>query len=478
MPLPTRGGGRHRVPHLLAGFSASDGAAGRMSCRGGKQDAAALEGHPVPPLRGFARRRTRLGRALGLATAMMFLLVPAASAEPPANDDFANREVLSGSLPIEVSRSNVEATKESGEFIPSGPAPAGHSIWFEWEAQGTGWVTIGACDDAFPTILAIFTGIELEHLTPVVTGNANEGPDCPYSQRQYTFKAIDGTTYVIAVDGNIFHMPEAPTPVTEGEVILRIEETSPPLNDDFADATTLEAPIDEEPGGSRFYFAHSQGHNWKATMETGEPFYGTGSGASVWYSWTAPESGKYLFGGPCCGSGLNWSLYAGSSIGELTQILAATGSAEVMVTQGTTFRIAVWGTPDLTTGEPAMGSFSFFISAQLPPLPQTSSTKGDSSPPASSSPDLTPPDTRIRKSALKRMPPIWILHFSSTEPGSTFECKLDKRPFAKCGSSKTFKHAKPGRHTLKVRAVDPSGNVDPSPAVAHFAVRGKAPGKR
>jgi hypothetical protein len=71
------------------------------------------------------------------------------------------------------------------------------------------------------------------------------------------------------------------------------------------------------------------------------------------------------------------------------------------------------------------------------------------------------------------MPPIWIFHFSSTEPGSTFECKLDKRPFAKCGSSKMFKHAKPGRHTLKVRAVDPSGNVDPSPAVARFRSRAR-----
>src|SRR4051794_3676471 len=116
------------------------------------------------------------------------LVLPAVAAAAPANDDFAARELLSGSLPIEVQRSNVGATKEPGEFIP-GLGPAGHSIWFEWEATSTGWVTIGACDDEFPTVLGLFTGTEVDKLTPVASGNADEGPDCPYSQRQYTFKA-------------------------------------------------------------------------------------------------------------------------------------------------------------------------------------------------------------------------------------------------------------------------------------------------
>jgi hypothetical protein len=198
-----------------------------------------------------AGRGIRVLCVLALASVGLLLPSSTALAAAPANDDFANREVLSGSLPIEVSRSSVEATKESGEFIP-GLAPAGHSIWFEWETQGAGWVTVGACDDEFPTILAVFTGTELGHLTPAASGNADEGPDCPYSQRQYTFKAMSGAKYVIAVDGNTFHMPEAPPPVTEGEVTLRIEETPSPPNDDFSEATAMEAPIEEEPGGSSF----------------------------------------------------------------------------------------------------------------------------------------------------------------------------------------------------------------------------------
>jgi hypothetical protein len=201
--------------------------------------------------------------------ALALVLPASALAAPPANDDFANRQVLSGTLPIEVTGSNAEATKEEGEFIPSGPAPAGHSVWFEWEAEADGWVSIGACDNEFPTILAVFTGTALNALTPAANGNGSEGPDCPYSGRQLTFKAVSGTKYVIAVDGNVFHLPEGPAPVTEGSIKLKIAPTPVPANDAFADATPVQGEIIEELGGRRFYFAAVKGFNWTATTERG-----------------------------------------------------------------------------------------------------------------------------------------------------------------------------------------------------------------
>jgi hypothetical protein len=285
----------------------------------------------------------------------LLLVAPSAFASPPANDDFGNREVLSGTLPLEGTHTNVEATKEAGEFIP-GLSPAGHSVWYEWEAISSGWVTIGACDSEFPSTVAIFTGAAVDELTQIASGNPAEGPDCPSQQRQYTFRAQSGAKYEIAVDGNSFYMPPGEPPSTQGTFTLRIEATPPPPNDGFANATVLDAPIEEEPGGARFYLANALGYNWGATTEAGEPFYGTGAGASIWYSWTAPESGTYRFNGPCCGSGLNWGLYVGESLAQLSQILAATGSAEVSLLGGTTYRIAVYGTPDLATGEPTMAS--------------------------------------------------------------------------------------------------------------------------
>ena len=53
--------------------------------------------------------------------------------------------------------------------------------------------------------------------------------------------------------------------------------------------------------------------------------------------------------------------------------------------------------------------------------------------------------------------------FSSTETGSSFKCKLDRKAFKPCSSPRTVK-VKPGKHTFQVAAVDSAGNRDLSPA--------------
>jgi DNA-binding beta-propeller fold protein YncE len=61
--------------------------------------------------------------------------------------------------------------------------------------------------------------------------------------------------------------------------------------------------------------------------------------------------------------------------------------------------------------------------------------------------------------------------FSSSEPGSTFRCKLDSGPYSACTPPKTTQHLADGTHTFRVRATDPSGNTDPTPATRKFTVR-------
>ena len=63
--------------------------------------------------------------------------------------------------------------------------------------------------------------------------------------------------------------------------------------------------------------------------------------------------------------------------------------------------------------------------------------------------------------------------FTSNESGSTFQCKLDGKPFRACRSPFTTKPLPLGRHTFKVRARDKSGNLDPSPASYGFRVIAK-----
>jgi len=62
--------------------------------------------------------------------------------------------------------------------------------------------------------------------------------------------------------------------------------------------------------------------------------------------------------------------------------------------------------------------------------------------------------------------------FEANEPGSVFLCRLDGKPFDLCGSPKRYKHLEPGRHTFEVRAVDPAGHADASPAKKRFLVLG------
>ena len=62
--------------------------------------------------------------------------------------------------------------------------------------------------------------------------------------------------------------------------------------------------------------------------------------------------------------------------------------------------------------------------------------------------------------------------FTSSEAGSTFRCKLDRRPVRPCGSPKKYRKLKPGKHVFEVSAIDSAGNRDRTPATRRFRVLG------
>jgi CSLREA domain-containing protein len=87
--------------------------------------------------------------------------------------------------------------------------------------------------------------------------------------------------------------------------------------------------------------------------------------------------------------------------------------------------------------------------------------------------DKTPPQTTIRKGPKKGAKAGTVkFKFVSSEPGSTFQCKLDKRPFKPCKPPKAYKGLKAGKHVFKVWAIDKAGNVDPTPAKKKFKLVG------
>ena len=87
------------------------------------------------------------------------------------------------------------------------------------------------------------------------------------------------------------------------------------------------------------------------------------------------------------------------------------------------------------------------------------------------SPDTDAPETTITQDAPKRIDATKVtFRFVSDELGSTFACKLDKKRFKPCDSPEKLKRLDQGKHKFKVRATDPAGNVDTSPAKDKFRV--------
>jgi hypothetical protein len=100
--------------------------------------------------------------------------------------------------------------------------------------------------------------------------------------------------------------------------------------------------------------------------------------------------------------------------------------------------------------------------ASAGPPPGQTPAQQDPPPPAPA--DTQPPETAIGKHPSKTTRSRKAkFTFSSSEPGASFRCKLDNKAVKACRSPFAT-NVKPGKHKLAVQAVDPAGNVDPTPA--------------
>lgn len=85
-------------------------------------------------------------------------------------------------------------------------------------------------------------------------------------------------------------------------------------------------------------------------------------------------------------------------------------------------------------------------------------------------PSLGPPNTSVKSGprgrSTNRRPRF---AFGSNQAGSTFICRLDKQKFHACKAKVTFR-VKPGHHVVRVKAVGPTGLLDPTAAKRSFVV--------
>ena len=140
---------------------------------------------------------------------------------------------------------------------------------------------------------------------------------------------------------------------------------APPPNDDFANAEPLTGMSDS-----------ASGTNVEATVEAGEPDHEGGSGASVWYRWTAPRTGPFWVG--TCGSDFDTVLavYTGTAVDDLEHVAGNDQSGGIncpttsqsesffQAVEGVTYSIAVAGS-DFGFGA-ATGNVQVSLQQSLP----------------------------------------------------------------------------------------------------------------
>jgi hypothetical protein len=144
----------------------------------------------------FLAQTDALGEATFLNIDDVSLLVGTAD-EIPSNDDFTNRIFFAtNTVSATGAAINTFASKEPGEPNHGGNV-GGKSVWWSWTAPSIGTLTLDTTGSSFTTLLGVYTGSSLGHLTQVASSNGNNlgGP------AKVKVKVTPGTQYQIAVDG-------------------------------------------------------------------------------------------------------------------------------------------------------------------------------------------------------------------------------------------------------------------------------------
>ena len=266
---------------------------------------------------------------------------------PPPNDHFADRTVLT-SGPQSVSATTSLATRQSGEPVHGNLTTGGRSIWWSWTAPATGRVTFTSSGGTFLATLALYNGSALNTLTAVPVQRQSIGVTC-----DIIASVTAGVTYEIAADADFGF--SGPFNLTVGQLI------PVPANDSFAGRFVANA--------NQLQF----GTTVNAGAEAGEILEPLSQGNTVWWTWTAPSSGRWRI--DASGSTIQpyIGLYSGSYVTSLTQIARTTWFNPALpnrlvfkASAGEVFQIALSSLGELFSASDLEGEVSFNIETSGP----------------------------------------------------------------------------------------------------------------
>lgn len=273
------------------------------------------------------------------------IVTSAASAAPPANDNFSAAQTVGPVLPVTVPASNVDATAEVGEpDIFSNAVSA--SVWYRWIAPAATTAVVDLCQAGFDGSsspfekIAVRTGASL--LAQVLVAETS-------GRCLLRFNAVGGTTYNIQVD----YGPD------QGNFTFRLRNLAPPANDNFASRTVVNPNLPVTVPGT----------NLDSGWEAGEPaaLGGVSQSRSIWYSWTPATSGRVRIDTCQKNSIVGASnqvmvVYTGNTLGTLASVTQSNNCEfDFTAVAGTPYAIAYSGTNQ--------GEMNFLLSLSAAPPP-------------------------------------------------------------------------------------------------------------
>ena len=253
---------------------------------------------------------------------LLFTSIGGSGASAAMRNDDINTPWRVSSLPFYLTEDTHSATYSSGEpadctFAGSGNPHPYSTVWFSYTAPRAVTLDI-ATKASFSDLLAIYRGAPTIGNEVFCGGSYNNDVGG-------TFRATAGATYLIMIGADQIG----------GNVAITISKPGVPLNDAFANATTIgAAPFNDSIDLSN------------ASVQRGEPTSSCESNlyTSAWYSFTAPASttaNVFVTAG-----GITLAAYAGSTMGGLQEVRCESGTPydnqmSFPVSAGQTYRIQV-----------------------------------------------------------------------------------------------------------------------------------------
>ncbi|MDB6038479.1 MAG: hypothetical protein JWM99_2320, partial [Verrucomicrobiales bacterium] len=235
-----------------------------------------------------------------LTNGQIMLSLPVRVSSGPSNDMFADASLLTGTS-FSAHGETRGATSEIDE--PANPYwnVTGPSIWWKWIASGTGRISLTLSNTPFPNpLLVVYNGT---NLTDLQIQGANSDM---WRSSNTVFYSRAGETY-------FFRVSSAGT--AAGEFDLKGEFEPAPINDDFKNAISVGSLHQRLQGDTRM-----------ATLEAGESRVSPAAnlsisfGHSLWWRWTAPQSGIGTFTIADMNAHPFLTVFSGDSLEALTPI--------------------------------------------------------------------------------------------------------------------------------------------------------------